>query len=343
MRNMKKTKELAEYTAKLALFTRRGVPLAEIIRNLRNDLKDPSLKEAFDRVADSASKGSSFWVSLESAPPIYPDYIKALIQAGEMDDRLAETLEDIAQYLTEVKQTEQMAIDAIRHPLIPVDFLCLFAAFSFFFLTPLVVDLYGGMSLKLPIPTIILIFTAKLFHNPYFLIFFCGLLAVFNILLLIKDPLKNRLLLHISLSGNIAKKYYTYLIARLTSLMMKRGLTAEFSLNAISSDVELGSFKDSIVSIVRELEKGKPMGSIIEQFKQFPKSFRWILENMKDEGDLGRFLQSSAEYFRQDLATMQIRYNQTLSGAYVLTLGGILLIAIVSLFLPLYQLIGQLR
>ena len=342
MRIMKKTKELAEYTAKLALFTRRGVPLAEIIRNLRNDLKDPYLKEAFDRVADSASKGNSFWVSLESAPPIYPDYIKAIIQAGEMDDKLAETLEDVAQYLTETKETEKMASNAIRHPLVPIDFLCLFTAFTFFFLTPMLVDLYGGMSLVVPPPTAVMMFFARLFHNQNFLEFYFGFFAILNILLLYKDPLKNRLLTHINLSGNIIKKYKTYLLARLTSLMMKRGLTAEFAFNAISLDPEFEDCKDTIVPMVKELEKGNTIGSIINQFNEFPQSFRWMLEKMKDEGELYRFLQSSAEYYRQDLETTQIRFNQTLSGAYALALVGVIFIAVVSLFLPLYQIIGKL-
>lgn len=343
MRKMNKTKELAEHTAKLALFTRRGVPMAEIIRNIRSDLKDPSLKEAFDRVADSASKGGSFWVSLESAPPIYPDYIKAMIQAGEEEDHLAETLDDISRYLAEKMETAEMAEKAVRHPLIPVNFLCFFTVFAFYFLTPMVVDLYGGMSVALPLPTKVIIFLAQLFRNPQFLVLYFSALAGFNIILLITDPLKNKLLEKISISGNVIRKYYTYLMARLTSLMMRRGLTAEFALNAISSEQELTAYKDTIVSLVKELEKGKPMGSIIEQFTLFPPTFRWMLENMKDEGELEKVLQSSAEYYRKDLETLQVRSNHTLSGVYVLALGGVLFIAIVSLFLPLYQIIGTLN
>ena len=342
MKRMNRNMELADFTAKLAMFIRKGIPIDETIKNIRSDLADRDLKDSFDRVASACSHGDSFWVALESAPKIYPSYLKTVIQMGEENGRLVETLEDISSYLRDRTRLEEMAGNAFRGFLVPFNFILLFAAFSFMLITPWFLDLYDGMNLSLPFPTKTALLLTSLFSNKIFIgIYFLFILAV-NFLFLVGSPVRNLILFNLTLTGSLLKKYYAFVVSRLSSMILKQGGTIEFSLNEIEKGMDFSPVKQTLHNLRKKLENGNDIRSIIGKCSDFPQSFKWMLKEVKNPEDIQDLMNTSANFYKMDIEIFQFKSMKIVNGLYILVVGGILLVSVFSMFLPMYQLIGKL-
>jgi len=340
---MKRTKELAEFTRKLAMFARKGIPLDKAIINIEDDLKDKNLKKAFDRLASNLARGDSFWVALESTDHIYPASIRKFIQAGEMDGDLPGTLREAAEYLSEFNELEDDVRVIIRQPAIPVNLICLFAAFIFMVITPAVIKTSSGFGLELPLITRIAIRVTDLFHNGSFLVLYFGLLILFNFLIFTGNPIRNYILYNTTAAGNLIRKLYTYQVARLSSMMLGGGITVNDALTEISKDIKMESVRKAIENVSAEMSQGKSFPVSARSKYMFPELFRWMMGKIDNEGRLYDFLNVAANYYKDDIGNAISKMGYQYNHSFIIVVVGIMFIIIAALFVPMYQVIGILQ
>lgn len=339
---MNRNMQLAGFTGKLAYFTMKGIPLKKAIRNTMGDLKDSYLKKAFNNVALQLEDGLPFWKALESGTEIYPAYVIRIIKAGEINERLAETLEEVAIYMDKDEVLKRDVIAAVRYPAIPVDVLCLLTSYIFICIMPFITRMFMEMDLTLPLPTQIILLLANAFRNPIFLIFFFGLLAIFNIIVLSGSKITKKILYHLPLSGSLMKKLYASRTAGATTLMMKNGIPLHESIDILSRDPDFEPVKSSLKIMSARLSQGKRFSIAVRESGMFPDLASWMFEKVNNVGALEKFLSTAALIYRDDLGNLSCKSGKALSAIFSIVLFGTVAIVVISVFLPLYQLIGRL-
>lgn len=339
---MNRTEELASFTQKLAYFAQRGVPLGETIINTRADLCDPYLRDAFEKVGLAMHYGDTFRKALDSAPALYPPNLLKIIEQAELKEELPETLEDIARYLKEKEILAQDVATAINQTIIPINFIALLILGIFIFLMPTFLDLFKDMSLNLPFPTRIIMFIGNLFAIPVFSYSYILALIVFNFLVLMKNPLENSVLYNLPIVGSLIRRFYIYNFARSTELMLNMGIPLLGAIECIAKETQFPPVKRELLKVEEELKLGKKLLIAISSAALFSGVLKWIMENMQSDDDLKRFFAKIADIYKNDILNMQVRTDKARSTIFAMILVGVVVILVISVFLPLYQLIGRL-
>jgi len=340
---MNRNMQLAQFTGKLAYFMKKGTPLKKAIRNTMGDLRDSRLKKSFENIALQLEDGLPFWKALESSERVYPGHAIKIIKAGETKEKLAETLEETAIYLEEEEILEKDVMSAIRFPAIPINVLCLIFSYIFICFIPFIMEMFNGMDLTLPLPTQIIVFFAEAFKNPLFLLFFFGFLAVFDFVVLSGNVLTKKILYKLPLSGSLIKKLYTSKTARAATLMMKYGIPLQESIDILSKDPDFEPIEPSLERLSSSLNQGNRFSIASKESGMFPSLASWMFERIDNANALEKFLQATAVIYRDNLGSLVCKSGKALSATFTIIIFGILAIIVISVFLPLYQLIGRLQ
>lgn len=339
---MNNTRELAEITGKLAYFARRDVSMAEAVRNIRMDARDTKIKEALEKVCSALDSGKPFWKALESAPPIYPDAIFEVIKAGELDEELPHTLEEAARFLMEEESMKEGIKSTLRNSILPFDFIAVIVLFVLSRFAPAFTDLFHGMSLELPLPTRFIMFLTYLFKNPMFNMIYLLILVVISIILLAPRPTENSLVFYLPLAGGLIRKFYTYHISRLTAMLVERKVDINRAVDSVISSIPLAPARKELEILSHELNSGKRFSIAIIPTKIFPGLFRWMFQKLDSETNLLNYLTGASDIYRDDILSLGLKINRASHSMFMIIMFFLMCFLIISLFLPLYQLIGKL-
>ena len=330
-----KSRELIDFTGKLAVFIRKGIPIPEIIKNVEGDLKSRKLRDAFHQVAQDMEQGKSFSDSLNLSPPLYPTYIIDIIRAGEEQDNLADSLKDAVSFLDEKDQLKKLIKNAFNSILIPIDLGFLIFLFLFLVIFPVHVSMFEDMQLELPLPALIIAIITRFFQNKVMLILPISLFILLNFLFFSDYRFRSKLIYNIFPSGNPIRKYYLYIISRLMSMMMKRGVTCKTAFIQASRCIDLRPFRKIADEIALRLENNEEFAVIIGQIKDIPEHFQWMIREIEAKQGEHKAFEVSAEYYRKDLELYKEKFEKLGANIYMLIVGLIILFSIISLLLPI--------
>lgn len=342
---MTETKELAVITKKLAYFSRQAIPLHEAIDNIEGDIKNKKLRNNFDKLSLLLKSGKSLSESLDASPSIYPVHIKKIIQAGEEKGEVPETLEQISSYL--VDEEILGASVCSRGIIMPaVLYLNIFTALIIlmsFLLFPTFVELFDGMNLALPLPTRMVIAVTRFLHIPGLLAVIILLLAALDICVFLLNPVENSLFYSLPVTGSLLKKYYSFQIASTGGMMLEKGVSPEEVFLQLSKGITMAPVKKSLNSIYEKLKSGEKFSTIFEVPKFFTPIFCFIMAKGETDGKLPEAMNKAACIFKEDLLKLEIKDITQPGPVFVIVMGGIVGFVVISVFIPIYQVLGNIR
>ena len=115
-----KVKDLLFWLTQLSTYLKAGITLTNSVRILGEQLgkKNHARKRAFQSVVYHLTLGEDFSVALEKQGKLFPGLLINMIKAAEASGTLEETLDDMADYYTEIDKTRKQMISAIMYPAI---------------------------------------------------------------------------------------------------------------------------------------------------------------------------------------------------------------------------------
>jgi len=340
------TRELVDFTRKLAYFTGKGLPLHETINNIKNDMKDRDLKNSADKLSSLIEAKKSFSKALESVTSIYPSHIRKIIQLGEEKGKLPETLEQISVFIEQEERTKNnIKSDYIIPVTLNLIFLFCIFVFLFLFIMPYYRNIFTGMNITLPLLTRLAISISHICTSPVFLMLYGVLLLLIVSPVFFGDPLKSGFIYnYIPLLGRKLQDYYTFHIAWTASMLLERGLSPDEAFDEIYRGIDMKPVKESLRYMVEGLKQNRNFSTIFERKGLFPGIFCWLAIKGENREDLHMFLKRAVNiYYKEENRPVETSDYREYGG--VITLCTVLLMGfiVLALILPMYQLIGSIR
>ncbi|MCE1247817.1 MAG: type II secretion system F family protein [Firmicutes bacterium] len=338
---MNRNIELANYTNELAFLLKKGISPGEAIKNTYVNLNDAYLKESFSKVAIALGYGAPLSRALSESPRIYPPQALKIIACAEACEDIPQTLTELADSL---KNEARMKVDVrtiLRFPIMPMNIILCLALFISQLMSPMYFSLFKSMNLNLPITTKFILFMNSFFQNPVFFMLYISFIVVINVLFFIKDVSKNQILYSLPITGKLIKKFYAYRTAMWSSLMLEKGVKLQDALSSIAEGTDFEPVKTSLNKLAAEISSGKSFSGVASSMPLFPAIFKWFNEQYSGKGDLKNCLESCAKIMRTDIMDSWNTEGKNTASTFMLLLLGIAGVMILSVFLPMYQLIGS--
>lgn len=333
--------DLPVYTRSLATMLSAGLPLEESLRSLEDQADSPPLRAVIRHLLVSVQGGSSLSQAMACCPTIFDDIYVNMLKTGEVSGRLAETLEQLAEYLEESAELSRQVRAAMMYPAIVASVAGLIAVGLMVFVVPAFERIYEDLGGNLPAPTQALINLSGFIRRHIL----ASLLAVVAVKMGHKytrrtpagELLFDKLKLSLPIFGALFQKVALCRFATALSQMLGNGVP-------LLKAVDLGSYAvgNKALSAVAlgahaAIEQGEQLSDALRRSRYYPPLLVKLLATGEKTGTMDVMLERTATFYRSEVRATIRGLTGALEPMLIVTLGLTIGGMVVCMFIPIFQ------
>lgn len=346
---MKKVDEqaLTVFSRQFATMINAGLAMVRCLDILSEQTEDKKLRDTLIQVRRDVEGGSTLSNSLAKHPQVFSMLYISMVKAGEMGGVLDEVLERLAGFMEKDFALKKKVKSALTYPVV---ILLMASGIVFFLVTyilPTFVALFEGMSLALPLPTQILIAVTKGARNPAVVIpvaILCGL-GMFLMGQYVKTPAGRKqydmMKLNIPVFGLLNRKVSISRFCRTLGTLLSSGVPIMQALEIVGRASGNEIIAMTVTKVRESIREGESIASPLGSSGMFPPMVTQMVAVGEETGNLDAMLSKIADFYDTEVEYMLASLTSMLEPIMIVGMGGIVGFIVISVFLPLYQLIGN--
>jgi len=333
---------LAVWTRQLAGLVASGLPIERALTALADESEDAKQRELISQLKAEVNAGSAFARALATAPREFDDVYRGVVAAGEQSGALGQVLEKLADDLEERQDLKSKLVGAMAYPAIVSFISVLIVIFLVTSVVPQIATVFTSSKRALPALTIAMLAISD-FMRAWGWAMLAGIVAVG---LLLRQALKKpafRLrfdagILGLPLFGRLARGYNAARFAGTLAMLAGSGVPILKALQAAAETLSNRAMQADALDALVQVREGAPLGSALAGKKRFPGILAMFARLGEQTGQLPEMLgraarQLSVEVQRRSMATATL-----LEPLLIVAMGGIVLLIVLAVLLPIIQL-----
>ncbi|HXQ31446.1 MAG TPA: type II secretion system inner membrane protein GspF [Steroidobacteraceae bacterium] len=334
--------DLALLTRQLATLGRAGLPLEEALLAVSQQTEKPRVQAIVSGVRARVMEGRSLADGLAAFPQAFPEIYRATVSAGEQSGRLDGVLERLADY-TENRQVLQSRIrNALVYPVLLTVVCVVIVSLLLGYVVPEVVNVFRTGKQQLPILTRGLIAISDGFRHWWWLIF--GLVAAcfYGFRRWLQDPAARRrwhlLVLSVPLLGRVVRGVNAARFARTLSILTASAVPVLEALRISGEVVGNLPMRDAVAEAAAKVREGAPIARSLGASKLYPPMLIHLVASGETSGELEAMLERAATNQEREMDGIVNTAVNILGPAMILVMGGFVLLIVLALLLPIFEL-----
>lgn len=341
-----KREELADFFRNMAVMQRSGIPVFDAVEELTGDDSSKTSRRLAEDLLESLRSGSSLTDSMERHSDLIPETVRYLTRIGEASGTLDRTLMDASEHLKRVGKIAQDAKRAMIYPAFV--FLSIIGAAIFWisYVIPSISDLFIQMQVELPPLTRWLLELSENVSTHLALSLGLIFAVIYGSLMLVKHNRRVRYRVHqlglfLPISRLLMRSSALAFITEYLSLLVASGINVVDSLEVLSQATRNEVYRESILRIREGVMRGNSLSSEMRQTKRFPGFAIRLISVGEQTGSLDTQLRYLAEEYRHRFDHVVASISEIIKPAVMILAGGLFILMVIALFLPVYELISQ--
>ncbi|MCB0321266.1 MAG: type II secretion system inner membrane protein GspF [Bdellovibrionales bacterium] len=335
-------KELSIATRQFATLVTAGLPLVSALQALAEQTDSDTMQRVLVQVRETVQEGKALANALGSHPKVFPRLYINLVAAGEASGTLDVVLERLADYLEAQVELRGKIFSALTYPVVMLVVCCLVIIGLLVGVIPSIVDIFKKQGLSLPLPTQIVITISDLIIGYWWVaVLICLIVFEVGRRYYISEQGRQKvdaLLLKLPVFGPIYIKVLTARISSTLATLVGSGVellkALEITRNVIGNVLVAGVL-DSAREGVRE---GKSLSKEILRHDILPSMLSRMIAIGEKSGGLENMLEKAAKTFDGDVKSSLDGMTSLLEPLLMVVVGVIVLIIVVSVLLPMTEL-----
>jgi general secretion pathway protein F len=334
--------DLALVTRQLATLVKSGLPLEEALLAVSQQTDKPRVHSIILGVRSKVMEGHTLADGLADFPGSFPEIYRATVAASEQSGHLDAVLERLADYTDNRQQMRSRTLTAMLYP---VMLFVVCVAIVFFLLVsvvPKVVDVFRTSDAQLPLLTQLLI-TGSDFMREYGVWLIIAIAAagyLFSRWLRVESNLRrwHSFLLRLPLIGKIVRGSNTARFARTLSTLTSSTVPVLEALRISSEVVTNLPMRAAVADAAVRVREGAPIGRSLGVSKLFPPMMIHLISSGESSGELDTMLERSAVHQERELDSILQALVSLLGPLMILVMGGLVLLIVLAMLLPIFEL-----
>jgi len=325
-----------------------NLPLIDALEHLKMDMRSDlcidrhRMQDAISSLIRDLKQGLTFSQSLARYPGIFPAVFVRLASAGQISERLPALLEEAALFMERNRVLRLRYADIITYPVTIMVVLIGIVQFLVIYILPTFVSLFEGMQIHLPLVTKLVIAVARAVRNPH-LSLSAFLILVFLIVISIFWKrykgyyLHDFIIFRLPLIGRVTaiKEYATF--STLMGSILSASLPLREALATAASALENSYMKACILHAADE--SNFVLSEVLRASGVFQPSCLWMVLAGERTETLGEIMMEMGQFYQEESRILSTRFLGWLKPLLVLVTGVFTAIIIVSVFIPLVQIV----
>ncbi len=338
---------LTVFSRQFATMINAGLAMVRCLDILSEQTEDKKLQQTLIQVRRDVEGGSTLSNALSKHPTVFSTLYTSMVKAGEMGGVLDEVLERLAGFMEKDYALKKKVKSALTYPVVILIMALGIVFFLVTYILPTFVTLFEGMNLELPLPTRVLIGTTKAIRNPVILIPLIALGVVGGVFVnrYISTPLGKKqydlLKLNVPVFGLLNKKVAISRFCRTLGTLLSSGVPIMQALEIVGKASGNEIIALTVGKIRESIREGESIASPLGASGMFPPMVTQMVAVGEETGNLDAMLSKISDFYDTEVEYLLSSLTSMLEPIMIVGMGGIVGFIVVSVFLPLYQLIGN--
>lgn len=334
--------DLALLTRQIATLVRSGLPLEEALYAVSEQTEKPRIRSIIMGVRAKVMEGHTLADGLGDFPGVFPELYRATVAAGEQSGHLDTVLERLADYTESREQLRSRTVNAMLYPVLLFVVCVAIVAMLLTFVVPKIVKQFESSKAELPILTQGLIALSDFLRDWGLLLL--GALIAGGVLFArwLRDPAARRrfhaFLLRVPLVGKVVRGSNTARFARTFSTLTSSAVPVLEALRISGEVVTNLPMRDAVQDAAARVREGAPIGKSLGTSRMFPPMMIHLIASGETSGDLETMLDRAASNQEREMDAILGAAVGLLGPLMILVMGGLVLLIVLAMLLPIFQL-----
>ncbi|MCU1759049.1 type II secretion system inner membrane protein GspF [Pseudomonas sp. 14P_8.1_Bac3] len=334
--------ELALLTLQLSTLVQAGLPLEEALEAVSKQSTRRKVAGLLSAVRCRVMEGHALSTALGLFPKAFPELFRATVAAGERSGHLGHVLEQLAAY-TQARQASRQKIQmALVYPLILMLASVAIVGFLLGYVVPDVVKIFIDSGQPLPWLTQALIAVSDGLRQ-HFLALTSGLALLMTLWRWsLRQPTWrlrwHRLALNVPIAGEVLRAMEAARFASTLAILGKSAVPLVDALEIAAAVIGNLTIRARMVDVARSVREGGTLTRGLELSGDIPPMMLHMIASGERAGELDQMLVRAAEQQENSLAARIALVVSLFEPAMLVLMGGVVLLIVMAILLPILSL-----
>ena len=339
-------RSLAIFTRQFSVMIDAGLPLVQCLELLAKEEPDKRLSEAIAKTKGDVESGSSLAEAMARRPFAFDPLYTNMVAAGEAGGILDTILQRLSTFIEKQAKLQAQVRSAMIYPAVVMSIAVIVVMVILWKVIPTFTALFEGLGAELPFPTRAVIWMSEkmIFAMPFLIVAFIG--AGFLFRRYYQTPggrmRVDKTLLHAPLIGVILRKVAVARFCRTLGTLLSSGVPILDGLDITARTAGNAVIESAIVQARLRIERGESIAVPLKASGVFPPMVSQMIGAGESTGALDTMLAKIADFYEEEVDVAIAGLLTVLEPALICFLGVVVGGIVISMYLPLFELIGQL-
>ncbi|HET6278693.1 MAG TPA: type II secretion system F family protein [Candidatus Polarisedimenticolia bacterium] len=338
-------KEIAIFTRQFSVMIDAGLPLVQCLEILGSQQKNRVFQKVLFQVRQDVESGMNLADSLRKHPKVFNDLFCNMVAAGESGGILDTILQRLSTYIEKRVKLTAAVRSAMIYPVAVITIAVGVVVVILWKVIPTFAVLFEGLGATLPLPTRITI-AASNFLGRFMPVIVLGLGALAFFLHRYYKTYKGRrqidaFILKIPVLGDLMRKISVARFCRTLGTLIQSGVPILEGLEITARTSGNSIVEDAIMATRKSIEEGKTISGPLEETAVFPSMVVQMISVGEQTGALDVMLSKIADFYEDEVDEAVENLMALLEPIMILFLGIMIGGIVISMYMPMFSLIGK--
>jgi type IV pilus assembly protein PilC len=339
-------KLLAIFTRQFSVMIDAGLPLVQCLEILGSQQDNKNFAKILQQTRMDVEGGASLADAMRKHPKAFDDLFTNMIAAGEAGGILDTILKRLATYIEKAVKLQAQVKGAMVYPIAVISIAGIVIAVILWKVIPTFASMFAGLGAELPLPTRIVIAMSQWFVRllPFLIIGGIFAFVAFKRYYATYGGRRvvDRIILKLPILGIIMQKIAVARFCRTLSTLISSGVPILDGLEITARTAGNAIIEDAIMAVRKAVESGLTVAQPLKDSGVFPPMVVQMIGVGEQTGALDAMLAKIADFYEEEVDQAVANLLTLLEPVMILFLGVTVGGIVISMYLPLFDLISKL-
>jgi type IV pilus assembly protein PilC len=345
-----KSKDLTVFSRQFATMVNSGLSLLRCLYVLEEQTENKKLAKVISAIRYDVEAGISLSDALAKHPKVFNQLYVSMVRAGELGGILDEVLNRVATQLERDDSIKRAVKSAMVYPIMIGSFAVIVLIGMVLFLIPTFANMYKeiGNGAQLPSLTRLMISVSNAMRHYWFIVFPALIGMVWGIRYLKNTPQGtatwDRVKLRIPMGiGQIVRKLAVSRFSRTLGTLIASGVPILQAIDITGKAAGNTVIENAMADVQKSVKEGQSITAPLEKASVFPAMVTQMVSVGEETGSLDTMLSKIADFYEDEVNASIKSLTSILEPIMMLGVGGIVGLVVISMYLPIFNLMNVLK
>ena len=340
-------KELAVFTRQFSVMIDAGLPLVQCLEILAGQQENKRFERALSSVRASVEGGSTLSAAMRQHEKIFDALYVNMVEAGETGGILDTILQRLSGYIEKNVKLKRAVQSALIYPVSVLSIAGLVIILLLWKVVPIFATLFAGLQVELPLPTRIVMGMSAFVGSIWgLLIAILFGLTCFGLSVWYGTPqgryILDSILLKLPLIGILLRKIGVARFTRTLGTLISSGVPILDGLDITARTSGNAVIERALQKTRKAVEAGRTLVDPLKESGVFPTMVTQMIGVGEQTGAMDAMLSKIADFYEDEVDAAVKDLLTAMEPLMIVLLGGVVGGVVISMYLPLFTLIGKL-